>query len=478
MILNEILARLENVKKSGDNFVAYCPGHDDRKQSLSVSEKEGKVLLCCHAGCDVAKICAALSIELKDLFSGQTITAPSKPKRIKHELVCVYEFKDENGVLLFEKCRYADTYSDGSTDKTFEYRKRDGNGYSFKLNGTRRVPYRLPELLAALEEKPNRFVLLTEGEKDPDNLRALGFTASSFKNRKPEFNSFITGANIVLLRDHDSSGVRQCREAAALLAESAGTIKIVDLYESEPLPEKQGKDVSDWLSSGGSASELRQIIKDAPAGIPSGDSSVRSQITETEEKPLKIIKAADVVPTEIKWLWHPYIPLGYVTLFSGEEGVGKSWVFCAIASGITNGFLPLAERFEPQNVLIFSAEDRADDAIVPRLIKCGAKLDRISIVNERFAFDEKGLRKFEQCIIKSNAVWIIIDPLFAYSDLRLDLNKPHYARHLASGFEEVAHKHKIAISYLIHFNKAKGGGDARAAVSSSQEFSNAARSIY
>lgn len=127
--------------------------------------------------------------------------------------------------------------------------------------------------------------------------------------------------------------------------------------------------------------------------------------------------------------------------------------------------------------MIFSAEDRADDAIVPRLIKCGANLDRISIVNERFAFDEKGLRKFEQCVVESNAVWIIIDPLFAYSDLRLDLNNPHHARHLAAGFEQIAHKHKIAVSYLIHFNKAKGGGDARAAVSSSQEFSNAARSI-
>jgi hypothetical protein len=198
---------------------------------------------------------------------------------------------------------------------------------------------------------------------------------------------------------------------------------------------------------------------------------------EAENKPLQIIKASEVVPKEIEWLWHPYIPKNYVTLFSGEEGVGKSWVFCAIASGITNGFLHFADKFEPQNVLIFSAEDAADDALVPRLIKCEADLTRVFIVNERFTFDEKGLQRFEHYIAETNPVWVIIDPLFAYSDLKLDLNKQHHARFVASGIERIAKKFSIAISYLIHFNKSKGGGDARAAVSSSQEFSNAARSI-
>ncbi|MDQ3633248.1 MAG: AAA family ATPase [Acidobacteriota bacterium] len=209
--------------------------------------------------------------------------------------------------------------------------------------------------------------------------------------------------------------------------------------------------------------------------LPSREKAKKEK--EAENKPLQIIKASEVVPKEIEWLWHPYIPKNYVTLFSGEEGVGKSWVFCAIASGITNGFLHFADKFEPQNVLIFSAEDAADDALVPRLIKCEADLTRVFIVNERFTFDEKGLQRFEHYIAETNPVWVIIDPLFAYSDLKLDLNKQHHARFVASGIERIAKKFSIAISYLIHFNKSKGGGDARAAVSSSQEFSNAARSI-
>ncbi|MGB7201475.1 MAG: AAA family ATPase [Pyrinomonadaceae bacterium] len=222
--------------------------------------------------------------------------------------------------------------------------------------------------------------------------------------------------------------------------------------------------------------KVKEIVRNAER-YPIQGGMPNPLIATLESKPLQIINAALVAPREIEWLWYPYIPKNYVTLFSGEEGVGKSWVFCAIASGITNGFLPLGDRFKPQNVLIFSAEDAADDALVPRLIKCGANLERVSIVNERFTFDEMGMLRVQLCIAETNPAWVVIDPLFSYSDTRLDLNKPHHARRVTTSFELIAKKFGIAISYLIHFNKSKGQGDARAAVSSSQEFSNAARSI-
>ncbi|MEO7673190.1 MAG: AAA family ATPase, partial [Pyrinomonadaceae bacterium] len=195
-------------------------------------------------------------------------------------------------------------------------------------------------------------------------------------------------------------------------------------------------------------------------------------------KPLQIIYASDVKTKAIEWLWEPYLPKNYVTLFSGPEGVGKSWVFCAIASGISNGFLPLCpESFEPGKVLFFAAEDAADDALVPRLIKCGADLSKVFIVNERMTFNEKGLLRVQHYIAETNPAWVVIDPLFSYSDTSLDMNKPHHARAVTTSIENIAKRFGISISYLIHFNKSMGQGDARAAVSSSQEFSNAARSI-
>ena len=39
---------------------------------------------------------------------------------------------------------------------------------------------------------------------------------------------------------------------------------------------------------------------------------------------LEIIKASDITPKEVRWLWYPYIPFGKVTLLQGDPGDGKS----------------------------------------------------------------------------------------------------------------------------------------------------------
>jgi hypothetical protein len=67
--LDDVLSRLSGVKKSGDEFIARCPAHDDRRPSLSVAEgDDGRVLLYCHAGCSIDAIVGALGLTLADLF--------------------------------------------------------------------------------------------------------------------------------------------------------------------------------------------------------------------------------------------------------------------------------------------------------------------------------------------------------------------------------------------------------------------------
>lgn len=69
MRFQEILSRLQKVKKNGSGYTALCPSHDDKQQSLSVKESGGKILVKCFAGCDASNIVSALGIELKDLFA-------------------------------------------------------------------------------------------------------------------------------------------------------------------------------------------------------------------------------------------------------------------------------------------------------------------------------------------------------------------------------------------------------------------------
>lgn len=71
MPIDRVLPQLAGVKGGGgqEQWIALCPGHDDRSQSLSVSVGEGqRVLLHCHAGCSLNDILSSLGLQLKDLF--------------------------------------------------------------------------------------------------------------------------------------------------------------------------------------------------------------------------------------------------------------------------------------------------------------------------------------------------------------------------------------------------------------------------
>lgn len=248
MTIDEIVSRLGKAKKVGDGYKALCPGHDDKSPSLSISlGSDGKILVKCFAGCSTISIVNAIGLEMKDLFADSDppirglgsngSKAPAKATRIVIDKV--YQYTDADGVVIYENVRYH--------PKDFRQRRPDGNGgYIYNLQGVRRVPYRLPELIERLKQ-PDPEIWLTEGEKDADTLRLLGLTASSFKNWRQSLNRRIKGAHTVLFRDHDASGVKQANDAARIIAAVARSIKVLDLFDGEPLPEKHGRDVSDWI---------------------------------------------------------------------------------------------------------------------------------------------------------------------------------------------------------------------------------------
>ena len=57
----EAIAQALGGHKVGSIWMARCPAHDDRKPSLSVDEaRDGKVLVCCHTGCEQDAVIFAL----------------------------------------------------------------------------------------------------------------------------------------------------------------------------------------------------------------------------------------------------------------------------------------------------------------------------------------------------------------------------------------------------------------------------------
>jgi hypothetical protein len=242
------LQALSGFKRVGDGYKACCPAHDDHEPSLSISRtNDGTILLFCHAGCSTDDILGRLDLQGHDLF------LPSDPT-----ITQLYDYRDEKGDLLFQVVRKGHGAS-----KRFYQRRPDGKGgWIPKLDSTRRVPYRLPELLRALDEKPDEPVLVVEGEKDVDRLWSLGFIATTnpggAKKWRDDYSKYLKGRNVVILPDNDKSGSEHAEQVSASLT---SIVTLVTVLPLDGLPDKG--DVSEWLDKGHNAEELRLIVQNA-----------------------------------------------------------------------------------------------------------------------------------------------------------------------------------------------------------------------
>jgi hypothetical protein len=83
--VENLLARLERVRKSPRGWTASCPGPNhrrgDQSPCLSIAEADdGRTLLFCFGGCRTEEIVAAVGLELRDLFPRRDDRRPPRPR--------------------------------------------------------------------------------------------------------------------------------------------------------------------------------------------------------------------------------------------------------------------------------------------------------------------------------------------------------------------------------------------------------------
>ncbi|HEX8073221.1 MAG TPA: AAA family ATPase [Pyrinomonadaceae bacterium] len=448
MNARDILHQLQSVKRAGGGWTARCPAHDDRHNSLSVSDGDKGLLLYCHAGCTYEAIKGALGVEHANGHGHG-----------ERQVVATYDYLDAGGALLYQALRYE--------PKGFSQRKPDGaGGWVYKLNGVRRVLYRLPELL---EADPAITVFVCEGEKDCDRLVELGLLATTNAGGagkwRDEYSETLRGRNVVILPDNDKAGHDHAEKVARAIRGIAASVKIIEL---PALPEKG--DVSDWLNGGGTAAQLFQLVEAAP--------EARAEASDKEAAPLQIVRMADVQPETVRWLWPPYIAYGKLTLLEGDPGLGKSWLTCALAAAVSCGRgLPGAGVFTPANVLMLSAEDGLGDTLRPRLDAVGADVARVFALAEPMTFDAAGLLRLEAAILHHNPALVIIDPLFAFTGGKVDIHRANECRAISAPLAAMAERCGCALVAVRHLGKSRGGGHALNAGIGSIDFTAAARSV-
>lgn len=163
---------------------------------------------------------------------------------------------------------------------------------------------------------------------------------------------------------------------------------------------------------------------------------------------------------EIEWLWYPYIAYGKITIIQGDPGEGKSTVAINLASNISNGLeLPFTKsKIKPQSVIYQNCEDGKDDTIVPRLVACGADLDKVLYIDESNIPIELGDERLEQVVEQTKARVLILDPVQAYWGANTDMNRAASIRPIMNYLAQIAQRHRCAIIMIGHMNKASGKG--------------------
>ena len=257
MTPTEFLSRLHSVRETGrEQWQAKCPAHDDREPSLSVHLIEDRLLIYCHGGCKPETVVQALGLSMADLFLNSHKSAAPKLDRPTSAPEAVYSYFDEQCTLLFEVCRFP--------GKRFAQRRPRGNGgFEWGLGNTRRVFYHLPEVIQAV--KDGKRIYVVEGEKDSDNLSGLDLCGTTNPGGagkwKPEYSKTLTGADVVILPDQDDPGRKHGEMVALSLHGKAKSVRVLEL----PGP---GKDVSDWITAGGTREQLEVLADATPTWIP------------------------------------------------------------------------------------------------------------------------------------------------------------------------------------------------------------------
>jgi RecA-family ATPase len=179
-----------------------------------------------------------------------------------------------------------------------------------------------------------------------------------------------------------------------------------------------------------------------------------------KQKQHRLIEWNAIQPKPIKWLWDGIIPLGKITILSGDAGLGKTSMLLDIAARLTTGSpMPFSDA-EPLlgNVLFQCQEDELDDTLVPRCIKAGVDINRIASIGADDLNIDEDCDIIEGYIKQKKAKLLVIDPLQSWAGTA-DLCRINDVRRILTKLGAVAARNECAVVIIVHQSKSTGGND-------------------
>jgi hypothetical protein len=325
----------------------------------------------------------ALGIESRELFGDG-----SGGRR----LVAEYDYRDEKGELLFQVVRFE--------PKDFRQRRPDGSGgWTWNLNGARRVLYRLPDLSTA------HSIIVCEGEKDCETARALGLVATCNPHGagkwRPEYADTLSGKRVCIIADADEPGRKHAKDIATSLFGKVASLRVLELPGA--------KDLTEWVAHGRTREALLQLLRSASEWKPASQPNFGFTLSHLSE----LFSRADI-PQE--YVVENLLISGTVSCVAAKPKVGKSTFVRNLCLAVSRGddFLGLKTK---QGECIYLALEEREEDLKNDFRAMGADGSEPIYIHAAAAPAE-GIARLCDLVRVRRPVLVVIDPLFRLARIR------------------------------------------------------------
>lgn len=411
----EIITALGGNEHTG---MCRCPAHDDKTPSLHVSEKNGKVLVHCHAGCSQERVIDALSAKglsplsskEKDRMRNYRSEEEDEPEQDSyHKALAILRaaagavgnprdwstpdhtarlrpYLNGRGIksvpenamwlspanadrltgihfpamvmpILGAKGLQGCQATFLSRDSTKNLRSKNGNSVR-RFYGSAKGGY-----VPIGDARPNHPVIMTEGVEDALSVAQVTHCAAIAGLSADNLKHVMTPrcSEVIVAGDNDDIGIGAAEAAATLLADRGYKVRIA-------IP----KGFKDWneaaVSENGDADELADLILSSRK--VKGSREVRP-ITMTE------FLAMQFPPRD--YLIKPWLESSSSVMVHGYRGEGKTWFGLSVAYALATGRRLLGWEVNERRVLYVDGE-LSGPALQKRLKLMGPGTDNLTLL--------------------------------------------------------------------------------------------------
>jgi hypothetical protein len=257
-----------------------------------------------------------------------------------------------------------------------------------------------------------REVVVVEGEKATDALLGLGLPAvgtvcGAATVPHPEVLRPLAGRRVFLWPDNDAPGRTHMGELVRRLAAlGCADLRVIDWPEAPP----RG-DAADFVARGGTAEDVRQLLKEAPHWRGDGGASQGGSGGGGAAAAFRLQGLGDLLAEpheEVGWTVEDLLPSGGISLLGAKPKVGKSTTARCLALAVARGE-PFLGRKTAQGPVVYLALEEKRAEVAKHFRRQGANGDDPIQVHVGMAPDE-ALDALTAAVREHAPALVVVDP--------------------------------------------------------------------